>query len=157
MTAASARDRLTAGTPPPSANHLREAESLEGEQLAVLRQMPTRFLRCRADGHNWKTTRGWGVTVLDAAGNEHHHVNWGWRAQECVKRPDGMRGCEGSVERYYSPTFDPIPSLTRMEYPTDGKTGVTYLTAGLGRIPPRLARRVIWEREAGPQPEAPDE
>lgn len=129
----------------------RAAEAgLEAEQLAVLRQMPTKFLVCRSDRHNWKTERGWRVQIVDRRGEViREHANWGWRAQVC-------RDCGATVEKYFDPQMRPLAG-GKSEYPTDGKTGMAYLTKGLGRIPPHLARWVLWERDAGPQPEAPDD
>jgi hypothetical protein len=123
-------------------------DDLEAEQLRVLRAMPRQFLVCRGDGHNWRTERGWGVVVADRLGNQREYVNWGWRVRRCLD-------CGAEVEKHYSPTMALLGG-GRADYPTDGTTGTPYLTKGLGRIPPRLARLVLWEREAGPQPEAGD-
>lgn len=128
-------------------------DSLEAEQLRVLRELPSEFLRCRGDGHNWQTIRGWGVKIEGCRCGEnpegphdHEHVSWGWRQRVCVDNPvDGRKGCGTSVEKFYSPTMA-ILGGGRNDY-AEG-----YLTTGLGHIPPRLARLLLWERDAGPQP-----
>jgi hypothetical protein len=114
-------------------------DDLDAEHLAALHTLPMDFLLCRADGHQMRTSRGYGVIVANhQTGHEHTEVNWAWRAQDCLR-------CGYSVERHFDQHYLPLRG-GRQGYPEG------YLFKGMGRVHPALARRVLWEKQVGNRP-----